>query len=370
MQPILAPLHSLRAVLAFVIPIYSTLAVIHILYSAHIMSSPLPPANTTTEIPPQADPLPSKRGEIGYVEGVHDVSEIPRGNASEVDLPERHPADRGPLQTASRPSPASPTASPTTSPPPPFNNEASTLSTSSISKSSHILRFLKPKKSFGGVQSATIVQFTGQILLLAATAVAWFFTTKLLQHMTSQGQNMPSGGSSTVFVHVIFLVAAVVQLVFLERRLFRMRGERYSHKHPGEVLPRHRRIPTTADRTTIAFAPWNRPPLPTYAAALSQSGVGTGDVEDNLIAAPPPPAYGNTRGSTLLLQGYLRDSLRVQRPSSVHSHTSATMRHLSYVSRDEQWEEIQNAERSRRRLEDTLNRLQSTQPTSVHEERL
>lgn len=343
-----------------------------IFYSIHIMSPPLPqsppPVNTTAEIRPQADPLPSKRGEIGYVEGVHDVSAIPHGNASEADFPERHPADRGPLQTASDPSSASPTTSPDL-PPLPSNNETSTLSTASITKSSHILFFLKPKKSFGGIQSATIVQFTAQILLLGGTGVAWFFSTKLLQHMAAQGQNMPAGGSSTVLVHVIFLVAAVVQLVFLERRLFRMRGERYSHKHPGEVLPRHRRIPATADSTTIAFAPWNRPPLPTYAAALSQSGVGTGDVEDNLIAAPPPPAYGNTRGSTLLLQGYLRDSLRVQRPLSVHSQTSATMRHLSYVSSDEQWDEIQNADRSRQ-LEDTLNRLQPTQVTSSREERL
>lgn len=335
------------------------------------MSSPLfqsPPLNITTEIRPQADPLPSKRGEIGFVEGVHDVSAIPHGNASSLDLPERHPADRGPLPTASGPPSALPTTSPDP-PPPSSNNETSTLSTASTTKSSHILCFLKPKKSFGGVQSATIVQFTAQILLLAGTGVAWFFSTKLLQQMASQGQNMPAGGSSTVLVHVIFLVTAVVQLVFLERRIFRMRGERYSHKHPGEVLPRHRRIPATADSATIAFAPWHRPPLPTYAAALSQSGVGTGDVEDNLIAAPPPPAYGNTRGSTLLLQGYLRNSLRIQRPPSVHSQASATMRHLSYVSSDEQWDEIQNADRSRQ-LEDTLNRLQSAHVIPPHEERV
>ncbi len=202
------------------------------------MSSPLfqsPPLNITTEIRPQADPLPSKRGEIGFVEGVHDVSAIPHGNASSLDLPERHPADRGPLPTASGPPSALPTTSPDP-PPPSSNNETSTLSTASTTKSSHILCFLKPKKSFGGVQSATIVQFTAQILLLAGTGVAWFFSTKLLQQMASQGQNMPAGGSSTVLVHVIFLVTAVVQLVFLERRIFRMRGERYSHKHPEKYF--------------------------------------------------------------------------------------------------------------------------------------
>ncbi|KAF8527340.1 hypothetical protein JB92DRAFT_2867045, partial [Gautieria morchelliformis] len=56
----------------------------------------------------------------------------------------------------------------------------------------------------------------------------------------------------------------------------------------------------------MAFAPWNRPSLPTYAAALGVRG--TGDVEDAIIAAPPPPAYGNTRGSTLILASFLRNS--------------------------------------------------------------
>ncbi|KAG8694666.1 hypothetical protein FRC11_002054, partial [Ceratobasidium sp. 423] len=35
---------------------------------------------------------------------------------------------------------------------------------------------------------------------------------------------------------------------------------------------------------------------------------GTGDVEDNVIAAPPPPEYGNTRGSTLLLASHFSAS--------------------------------------------------------------
>ncbi|KAF8195468.1 hypothetical protein BJ912DRAFT_957066 [Pholiota molesta] len=318
-----------------------------------------------SETRPQADPLPSKRGEIGYVEGVHNWTTAPPGNASEVDLPERHPADRGATSTGSNVPASSATEAPAPNSPTPAGNEASTVSSSaSISKSSNILSFLKPKKSFGGVQLTTILLFSAQLLLLAGTGVAWFFITKLMQQM-SQSQNMPGGGSSTVFVHVVFVVGVVAQLVFLERRLFRLRGERYSYLHPGEVLPRHRRIPMTSESTAIAFAPWNRPPLPTYAAALAQSGVGTGDVEDHLIAAPPPPAYGNTRGSTLLLQGYLRNSLRLQRPPSVHSQASATRnRHLSYMSQDEQWEEIQNADRARQ-LEDTLNRLEAAHPNSA-----
>ncbi|KAF8964423.1 hypothetical protein BDZ97DRAFT_1758000 [Flammula alnicola] len=318
---------------------------------------PQPPADSNTERRPQADPLPSKRGEIGYVEGVHNLVERPQGNVSETHLPERHPADRDHPSSPSNPSVPPPE---TTTPSSSTDNAATSSSSASITKSTRLLSFLKPKKSFGGVQLATLIQFAAQILLLAGTVIAWVFATKLLKHMAANDQNMP-GGSSAIFVHVVFVIGVIGQLVFLERRLFRLRGERYSHLHPGEVLPRHRIIPMTSD-TGIAFAPWNRPPLPTYAAALAQSGVGTGDVEDHLIAAPPPPAYGHTRGSTLLLQGYLRESLRAQRPPSVHSQApSAAERHLSYVSRDEDWEEIQNADRARQ-LEETLHRLEAPQP--------
>jgi len=58
----------------------------------------------------------------------------------------------------------------------------------------------------------------------------------------------------------------------------------------------------------MGFAPWNRPQLPTYAAALGFRG--TGDVEDEAIARPPPPAYGNTRDSTLLLLGSLPENIQ------------------------------------------------------------
>jgi hypothetical protein len=160
----------------------------------------------------------------------------------------------------------------------------------------------------------------------------------------------------------------IVELLFLERRLFHIRAERYCHLHPGEVLPAAIRRTSGTSITRglgMGFAPWNRPSLPTYAAALAQNGYGTGDVEDQLIAAPPPPAYGNTRGSTLLLSGFLRDSVRAQRPASQASETSQRdgagvgpdERPMSYSSRDEGWEEVCDAERSRR-VEETLATLE------------
>jgi hypothetical protein len=106
--------------------------------------------------------------------------------------------------------------------------------------------------------------------------------------------------------------------------------------------------------------------LPTYAAALAESGAGTGDVEDGLIAAPPPPAYGKTRGSMVLLSGPMSATLRAQARQARESVGSgsresvlgeSSSRPMSYVSRDEDWEERADAERARR-LEETLARLE------------
>lgn len=309
----------------------------------------------------QAEPLPSKRGEIGYVEGVHNLDQGREGSVSTdgIPLPERHPADRDHNLPSSLP------AEPANPPPPSSSHNTPSPRTKAFD-------FLKPRKSFGGVQLSTLLIFASQVFVLGGTIAAWVFATQVLRHMSKKDQGLPAVQYSSIFVHVVFVIAVISQLVFLERRLFRLRGERYSHIHPGEVLPRHATIPVHPD-TAIAFAPWNRPPLPTYAAALTQSGVGTGDVEDHLIAAPPPPAYGNTRGSTLLLAGYLRESLRAQRPLSATSQglTPASTpigRPLSYSSRDDQWEEIQDADRARR-LEETLDRLESAQPPRSPETR-
>jgi hypothetical protein len=122
-------------------------------------------------------------------------------------------------------------------------------------------------------------------------------------------------------------------------------------------------FPTSPQRghpdASMPVAPWSRPPLPTYAAALASSGVGTGDVEDVEIARPPPPAYGKTRGSTLVLASYLRNSLRVQareyeRDRRVSGTSVRSDRPISFVSRDEEWERRRDADRARRIINDSL----------------
>ncbi|KAG6856239.1 hypothetical protein H0H87_006172 [Tephrocybe sp. NHM501043] len=305
----------------------------------------------------QAGPLPSKRGEIGYVEGAADVARSP---SPEVSIPERHPADRDhstPTASAVTPDVPIPTASNT----PLTSHSTSTLvsseSETSISKRNKVLCFFKPKKipAVFGFRLTTLLVFLLQLTVIGGTLAAWVILVKITTHRTSDAFN-----TTAIFIHVIFGVTLLAQLLFVERRIFRLRAERYTYLHPGQILPSSRSARTS--NPGIAFSPWNRPPLPTYAAALAQSGVGTGDVEDHLIAAPPPPAYGNTRGSTLLLSGFLRNSLRAQRPTSGLSQMSQRdERPMSYVSRDEEWEAIQDAERARQ-LEETLARLE--RPTS------
>jgi len=256
---------------------------------------PPPPAHLGAGEERRADagPLPLKRGEIGFVDNTS-----PRlGNAEPfTPLPSRHPADR-----EYPPSVTDPT-----------HQEAPIQSANQLSldsgKSRNLLCFLRGRKagSVGGLQVTTLILFTCQLLTLGGTVAAWLFAAKLLKGRPATGQYLPGAGSTAVFAHILFVIVIIGQLIFLERRLFRLRAQRYSYLHPDEVI-RHRNSPST--ESAIAFAPWNRPPLPSYAAALAQSGVGTGDIEDNLIAVPPPPAYGNIRGSTLLLAGDVQSGL-------------------------------------------------------------
>ncbi|KAJ7104038.1 hypothetical protein B0H15DRAFT_808192 [Mycena belliarum] len=330
-------------------------------------------ASSSTAAPesrPQAGPLPRKRGEIGFT-GAEDAQEG-RSSPAATALPERHPEDRGaPQPTTSAAAPSTPAI-----PASPSSNTLATSSTCSLHKQKRIFGFLKPKEvpSYGGLRLTTLLAFGLQCIFVAGTIVGWAFATMRSNRTSGSNSSVGSsqgavpnnpvfGGASTaIFIHVVFGVATLVQLLFVERRVFRLRAERYSFLHPGEILPSaHRRA---MGDPSIGLSPWNRPPLPTYAAALAQSGVGTGDVEDHLIAAPPPPAYGNTRGSTFLLSGFLRESLRAQRPVSAQTQAAQNAaqppmaeRPKSYVSVDEDWEEIQDAERARR-LEETLATLE------------
>lgn len=303
---------------------------------------------------PQAGPLPSKLGEIGYREDLHGqrmetVEEDSRTVAT--PLPDRHPADRDATEA-----PAGLYANIPLNPIAVVASQTETAESPRDTSSNSIIKKSIRQKipTFGGVRITTLAFLIIQIIFIGGTIVGWVLAVKRINRNARQSSNNQNGAvvgsGSTIFIHVVFAVALIAQFLLFERRVFRIRAERYAYVHPREVLPTSRR----PSNTGMGIAPWQRPPLPTYAAALAQSGHSTGDVEDRIIAVPPPPAYGQTRDSRLLLAGFLRNSLRAQRPVSQHSRmTQHDQRPLSYVSHDEQWQEIQDAETARK-LEEAL----------------
>jgi hypothetical protein len=323
----------------------------------------------------QAGPLPIKRGEIGFQEDQNIGTQSDASPVLTVPLPARHPADRDAPPPSGNPTPAAPGM--IDGVPAAIGSATQAVSSSSSinsGKKKKIIGYLQSKQVCKlGVRVSTLLVFLVQLLLLAGTIVAWVFSVQSAAHHgtrltndtnqdTSADSNIPASlaPSTSIFIHVVFAIACIAELIMLERRLFRLRAERYSHLHPGEILPSSWR---RGGNATLAIAPWNRPPLPTYAAALAESGAGTGDVEDHIIAQPPPPAYGNTRGSTFLLSGFMNSTLRAERPPSIHSASSRLSqnrsRPLSYVSRDEGWEEVVDADRAYR-LEQTLANLEGS----------
>ncbi|KAH9986627.1 hypothetical protein BJV77DRAFT_1061774 [Russula vinacea] len=302
-------------------------------------------SSTTLESRPQAGPLPSKRGEIGFVEGVHEQAQEPSQMVDQVTLPARHPAD------VPIPSPSQDTVDVAPSRPDTSQTVSDGNSVTSVGKP-----FLghKTLPKFLGVHFSTVILLGAQLLVFVGTVIGWVFADDGSNdpppgEASNGDQNFPQGdaGTSHIFIHVAFAVLALAQLVFIERRIFRARAERYAFKHPGEMLPSALRRGRSANASI---------------------GVGTGDVEDAAIAPPPPPAYGKTRGSTLLLAGYLRNSLREQarlyeedrrrRASASSGMSVRSDRPVSFVSQDEEWEVRRDADRARR-IEEALAALEN-----------
>jgi hypothetical protein len=330
------------------------------------LSGPSSPVSHETEQPrSQAGPLPVKRGEIGYSETVNKSTESSDASdgVATSEVPQTSGSNNDTAVTTS-------TQSTTDNSTP--NAPTSTSETASTHSKRSVLSFFKPRKlpSYFGIRLPDLIKFIIQLLVAAGTIACWVLAAIAISRANqkasngnSNPNNVSNGGgsmSSTIFIHVLFGICLLVQLVFLERTIFHIRAQRWMHLHPGEILPTAYR--NRAQDTRIPIAPWDRPPIPTYAAALAESGAGTGDVEDNAIAVQPPPAYGNTRGSRLLLTGFLNQTLREQRPESVHSQMSQTSgRPVSYRSHDEEWEVIRDADRA-----DTLERTLATFEEGSH----
>lgn len=117
--------------------------------------------------------------------------------------------------------------------------------------------------------------------------------------------------------------------------------------------------------------------------------MGTGDVEDNRIAIVPPPAYGHTRGSTLILAGFIsaefQEQARLAREArggrvslatvasaeSVKSSvkSSEKSRPVSYMTVDSEWNARCDMSRATY-LAETLARLEAQEERDITTERM
>ena len=228
-------------------------------------SSPIPsPGPAATQ--PQADPLPTKRGEIGYRESFNrplSFNPEPESDttAHDASTPARHPADREPQPASSQPEPS------------PITNENGDQANPEVPPSSApIFSFLKPKFNKFGVRPSTIFLLVTQSSLLLVSIGLWIILARLVLPSSNAGRTAATG----VFIHIAFVIGIIFQVVLLERLVFRYRAERYAALHPGEVIPdmfnRGEQV-----STRLALAPWNRPPLPTVSLILRLLEVGNAD---------------------------------------------------------------------------------------------
>ena len=199
---------------------------------------------------PQAGPLPTKRGEIGYRESLNQPAPPNAELESDVTddqatLPTRHPADRELPPTPSE-----------LGPPPITNAGDNQPPAESQPQPRRDISFFGPRFTKQGVRASTIFLLVTQGSLLLLTIALWIILSELVLPPSGAGL------ATSVFVHITFLTCTIVQVALFERLFFRYRAERYAMLHPGEVLPdlfnRGEQI-----STRLALAPWNRPPLPT-----------------------------------------------------------------------------------------------------------
>jgi len=218
----------------------------------------------------------------------------------------------------------------------------------------------------------TLCKFFLLFFFLAGVCTGWALATKA--NSEGAGNLFGNGGGMNVvvFVHVAFSVIVLSQLLFIERTIFRLRAERFSFLHPEAELPTTRNpFSSRPHGIGLAFAPWQRPPLPTYAAAIRAAPTATGDVEDQEVArmvalgrGDVPPTYGNTRGSTLLAYGFGAGPFASRiSGSSQHTTASRTARRDAEAggSRPVSYGESQQLEDAMRavKLEETLTRLEA-----------
>lgn len=311
---------------------------------------------------PQAERLPPKIGELDFVPIGQPIPREMANDPSDMFVGP-HPAESS-AQLPLHPQPLIDSTAP-----------------SSVRSKKSFVKFLRnprPIATLSGIRVPTLIRLIFLSLSLIGTIISWTVTIIVLtrKHRKSANPDASGSGSATmsnmnmsnsavqqslIFIHVAFGVIVLALILLLERTIFIVRAERlHFAAHPSSFERNDHGGHIAGGNVTMPFAPWNRPTLPSYANALDYRG--TGDVEDQHIAGGPPPQYGNTRGSRLLLSNVLRQSLIEQ---------SREDRPLSYTSRVESREEGETREDARRArdLEGTLATLelgQDRQPSIPH----
>jgi hypothetical protein len=187
---------------------------------------------------PQAGPLPSKRGEIGFIEGVHTQPPPSDQPVDQDTLPARHPADRPPQLPSSDEAEA---------PLPSGSSPVSSDSSSTNTVDKYPCRWRNKLPEFMGIHSMTFLLIFVQLVALCRNyrrmdlrchGIGWPAQCPPPPSPAGAQNLPPPDHSSNIFVNVAFAVVVIAQLIFLERRVYRVRAERYAFKHPGETLPR------------------------------------------------------------------------------------------------------------------------------------
>ncbi|KAF9516440.1 hypothetical protein BS47DRAFT_663132 [Hydnum rufescens UP504] len=266
------------------------------------------------------EPLPRKPGELGYSRNVSTTatpSQSSDANDEDDTVLRPHPAESSshlPIPDAST-STASPPMSSYTSP-------ARSQKTNAFS----IVKLFRgqspnsPVPVIYGIRLSTLLRLLFIAVAQIGAIIAWALTIIIIKapggRDEQNGASMFSGLNTPVlFIHIGFGVTTLLLGILLERAIFIVRAERYRFLHRSDLGSG----PDAGAPPEVGFVPWNRPNLPTYVNALGYRG--TGDVEDHYIAPAPPPEYGNTRGSILLMSTLLQHYPQ-ERPASYTSRIS------------------------------------------------
>lgn len=168
------------------------------------------------------------------------------------------------------------------------------------------LRSTEPNKRLGGICNNTISRICYLVLIVGVLAAAWVLSVRAIEMSPDPNQNGEQEGpgsslSSTVFIHIVFAISTLALLITLYQTVLQVLAERRAFAHPHDVLPRYNTYEADSDN----YAPLRTRMRPLWLSGTLREGRTAPAVDADVPAmvGPPPPAYGRTRGSTLLLKG-------------------------------------------------------------------